>query len=153
MTNSSLLMAILDQSLREFGFKKKSSSWYRSSNDVVQVVNLQRSQYGNQYYFNCGIGIKGLGLPDFPKEQQCHIRFRAASVVPDETRSKIEAIFDLDNDDFLDDERSREALSLVEEVLLPILNRCSSKNGIIDSIKNGVFVRAMIHKDIKDLII
>ena len=47
---------VTQQALDAFGtgaeVLKKSSTWYRSTDEVIQAVNLQKSQYGPSYYVN-----------------------------------------------------------------------------------------------------
>jgi hypothetical protein len=151
MADSKLIKEAINVSLKNSGLKKKSNSWYWSNNDVVQVINLQKSQYGDQYYLNFGIGLIELGISDFPKEQHCHIRFRAAAVVSDELKLKIESALDLESMSMSDEERASDISELIREVILPVFSDCSSKNGVLYSVKRGLFFKAMVHKKIKEL--
>ena len=59
------------------GMARRSSSWYRrTSDEVIQVLNLQRSQFSPRYYVNLGFWLLGLGDNEFPKEFECHVRIR-----------------------------------------------------------------------------
>ena len=66
--------------LRAAGFAKKGDGWYRESDEVLEVFNVQRSQFGGQHYLNYALWLKALGEPVYPKEHQCHIRLRADTV-------------------------------------------------------------------------
>ena len=73
---------------------KHSGSWYRESEDVISVLNLQKSQYSLSYYVNVGFWIKALGEERFPKEHKCHVRVRLGDLVPDRTE-EVTALLDL----------------------------------------------------------
>ncbi|EKO5173772.1 DUF4304 domain-containing protein [Vibrio vulnificus] len=153
MADSKLVKEALGAPLKEAGFKKKSDSWYWSNDEVVLLVNLQKSQYGDQYYVNGGVALKSLGAVDFPKDYHCHIRFRLTAVVSEEESKKIELAFDLENESLSDLQRKEEILRLVKGVALPILKGCSTKSGIAETVKSGRLAKAMIHKQLKDLVI
>ncbi len=60
--------------LKNHGFTKKGSTWYRSNLDAIHVFNIQTSQWSESYLFNAGIYLKALGELPAPLEYQCHIR-------------------------------------------------------------------------------
>lgn len=152
MADSKLVKEALGAPLKEAGFKKKSDSWYWSNDEVVLLVNLQKSQYGDQYYVNGGVALKSLGAAEFPKEHHCHIRFRLTAVVSEEESKEIESVFDLENESLSDQQRKEEISRLVTDVALPILQACSSESGIGETVKSGRLAKAMIHKQVKDLV-
>ena len=69
-------------SLRQAGFVGSGVTRRRYFGPIIQVVNVQGSQWGGGCYVNLGIHVKGLataggGTPtDVPKEYQCIIRTR-----------------------------------------------------------------------------
>lgn len=65
---------------REFGFEHRTSAWYRSINDVVHVIELQRSKWGKSYYLNLAVWVNSLGLEPNPLPRLCHIQCRADKV-------------------------------------------------------------------------
>jgi hypothetical protein len=71
-----------DQFGKEAGLEKKSGSWYGRSDEVISISNLQKSQYGPQYYFNQAFWLRQLGDERFPKENKSHIRARLGSLLP-----------------------------------------------------------------------
>jgi hypothetical protein len=70
--------------LKAMSFKKKARSWWRATEDSIQVVNIQKSSFGPQVYINLGIYIRSLGPELTPPEYRCHIRTRLERVVPEE---------------------------------------------------------------------
>lgn len=152
MADSTLVKEALGAPLIEGGFKRKSDSWYWRNDEVILLVNLQKSQYGDQYYVNCGVALKSLGAVEFPKEHHCHIRFRLTSVVAEEEKKDIESVFDLENGSLSDQQRKDEISRLIRDIVLPIFKECSTRNGIAETIKAGRLAKAMVHKQVKDLI-
>jgi hypothetical protein len=74
---------VFDKFAAGAGFVKKSGSWYRASDEVITVLNLQKSQYGLSCYVNIAFCLRALGAETFPQEQKCHIRFRLEILLPD----------------------------------------------------------------------
>lgn len=135
MTISALMKDVLAVPLKEFGFLKKSNNWYWSNEEVVLVVNLQKSQYGEQYYVNCGVALNVFSDEKFPKEHLCDIRFRLSAVVPKEQREECEAAFNLENSSISDAERLTIATNFFESYGLSILMSCQSLASIADAYK------------------
>lgn len=70
------LSAQIAQPLKALGFTKKSDSWWRQSQDAVQVLNIQKSPFGERIYVNLGIYLKALGTETTPPERRCHVQVR-----------------------------------------------------------------------------
>jgi hypothetical protein len=70
--------------MKSNGYKKKGTTWYKETNEVISVLNLQKSKWGEQVYINFGAFVKQLqdGM-QFPKEYQCHVRFRLEDLIED----------------------------------------------------------------------
>jgi hypothetical protein len=151
MADSKLVKEALAAPLKEAGFKKKSNSWYWSNDEVVLLVNLQKSQYGDQYYVNGGVALKSLGADEFPKEHHCHIRFRLTAVVSEEESKEIESVFNLESESLSEQQRKEEISRLVRDVALPILQGCSTESGIAETVKSGRLSKAMVHKQVKQM--
>lgn len=66
--------------LKARGFKKKGRTWWRDTDDVVQVLNLQQSPFGEQLYVNLGVYLKRLGTEPMPAVNRCHIGVRLERV-------------------------------------------------------------------------
>jgi DNA-directed RNA polymerase subunit H (RpoH/RPB5) len=46
--------------LKQYGFKKERLNWIFENDDIVKVLNLQKSSYAKQIYINIGIVIKAI---------------------------------------------------------------------------------------------
>jgi hypothetical protein len=101
--NAKELAATIDEVLGPAGFEKRKSTWFRHHPETVLVVDLQKSDYGGQFYVNLGIGLRALGLSEWPREEHCHIRVRLERVL---SRADTEnRAFDLEDRSLPDDIR------------------------------------------------
>lgn len=121
----------LEKTLRYYNALYKSGNWYVKKEKIIIVVNLQKSNYGNVFFLNFGIFIKGMQSIDFPKEQFCHIRLRLSEILPS------------DNDMLQE---------MLAEKLNPFLNRLNNIEDVKEMYEEGFFKKAFIHKDIKGLL-
>lgn len=110
------------------GMLKKSGTWYRTSDDVIQAMNLQKSQYGPSYYINIGWWLRSLGDAKFPTDNQWHIGTRLESLTTDRD-SDIKLLLDL-NSGIADDERGQRLRDLLTGELLPVLDQSTSLEGL-----------------------
>ena len=127
------------------GFKKKSSSWYRHAAGVLQLVNLQRSSFGMQFYVNlCFVpdGMEVEGMPT-PKEHKCPIRIRLTSAFP-EQREMIETLFDLEGSNIGDAERLEKLARLTSELILPFLASARDLPSLRQTLTKGAFDKGLV---------
>ncbi len=73
--------------LKASGFTKKSSTWFKKTEEVIFVFNIQTSNWSEYYHFNAGIYIRELGLLESPPLHKCHIHTR----LPDRKYHSVEA--------------------------------------------------------------
>lgn len=151
MAISSLLKDALAAPLRTLGFVKKSNNWYLETEETILVVNLQKSQYGEQYYVNCGVTLKSFGGDPFPKEHLCDIRFRLSSVVPSEKHEECERALNLENNIFSEEERKIAVTKLFELYGLSLLLDCKSIASAASAYKTGRLPDWTVSKKIADL--
>jgi len=91
-----LIKTVFQSVLKDNGFLKKSDGWYYHEMDsCVMVANLQKSNYGEQYYINFGIWWNALGKVSYPKHYQCHVGCRIEELHP-KSEKKVEQLLDLD---------------------------------------------------------
>ena len=130
--------------MKDAGFKKKAFNWYRKIDDVVQVLNIQGSQWSKFMYINLGIYFLDLGSKVQPPAYECHIRERLNGITTD--LSRYNELCDFENT-IPDLQRYQEIAELIQGVALPWLERCSSKEGVKkylqDEKKQGLPVRAI----------
>lgn len=142
MNRRDAVQVAFDQFGKGAGFEKKSGSWYRRTDEVISVSNLQKSQYGPQYYFNQAFWLRQFGDERAPKENKSHIRARLGALLPDEA-DRIDRLLDLDH--LMPDElRIEELVGLLRERLLPIIERGGSVAGLRGLLDEGAFKAAGI---------
>lgn len=66
--------------LKTSGFKKKGRTWWRDRDEVVQVLSLQQSPFGERLYVNLGVYLKRLGSEAMPAVNRCHVSVRLERV-------------------------------------------------------------------------
>jgi len=142
-----LIVTAFEEPLEKAGFRKKSGSWYLDKVDSILVVNLQKSNYGEQFYVNLAVWLRALGSDVFPKEHKCHIRIRLASLVGEE----VTKCFDAQDSTFTDGARARLIRSLMEEHAIPFLRDCSSIKGIRRCLKEGTLENGFVHHQVEEL--
>jgi hypothetical protein len=124
---------VIQMTFDEFGkaasCEKKSGSWYRRSAETIFVLNLQKSQYGLQYYINVGLWLLALEPAEAPKEHHCPIRTRLDNLVSPAEQARLTTLLDLET---LIDEGTRreELLAVLQSILLPTMDACSTLAGL-----------------------
>jgi Domain of unknown function (DUF4304) len=143
------LQLALEDVLSPAGFSSKGDSWFRRMDETVEVVNLQKSQYGRQYYLNYGIWFRALGEESFPKEERCHIRLRAGAIVSSE--AQLGRLLNLESG-VADVERRSEFANLLTREFLPFADACRTVKGIRSHLEAGRLKKAMVHVRAKALL-
>lgn len=129
MSDQNVIQATFDEFAKSAGCSKKSGSWYARSPETIVVLNLQKSQYGPQYYVNVAIWLRALGDVEAPKQNKCHIRTRLTRLVPPDDEKRLAALLDLDNG--VDDSSRRdELLAVLQGHLLTVLKASSTIGGL-----------------------
>lgn len=80
MSANNPLSSTLAAVATDAGFRSASGAWYRDVAVGVQVLELQKSEWGEQYYVNFGIYVRELGSARSPKLHHCHFYTRATSL-------------------------------------------------------------------------
>lgn len=136
------LYLALEDVLAPAGFSRKGDSWFRRTEDVVEVANLQKSQYGHQYYLNYALWLRALGEETFPKEEKCHIRMRAGAIVS--SKAQLDRLLDLETD-AADNERRSEFADLLTSEFMPFAGACRTVKGLRSLLETGRLRKAMVH--------
>jgi Domain of unknown function (DUF4304) len=127
---------------QEAGFEKKSGSWYRRGDEVISISNLQKSQFGAQYFFNQGFWLRQLDDEPFPKSNVAHIAARIEDLLP-EVEERVGELLDLEFE-MPEEQRVDELVGLLNEHLLPLIERGGSIAGLRSMVDDGTFVAAGI---------
>lgn len=152
MNERAILTNAIDNVLGTAGFSRKGASWYLSSPDTVGIVDLQRSDYGKQYYLNIAIWLKNLGDTTTPKEHQCHIRCRATSLTGIDS-SAIQQLFDVQDQSLTDAERTARIEEFICERVLPFIREATSLATLQVAFREGRLPKGcLIHRDARALL-
>src|SRR5438552_17336829 len=128
MSERNVIQRVFDGFGRDTGFEKKSGNWYRRGEEVIAVSNLQKSQYAPRYYFNQGFWLRELGWERYPKPNECHVRLRLEGLLPT-AEVRINELLDLERE-MSDEQRMLELRALLDEELLPLIERGSTVDGL-----------------------
>ncbi len=133
MTTVADLIEAISAVVTPAGFARRRTSWYWQTDDVIQVVNLQKSRWGNQYYLNFGVWLLPLGKSKAPLESKCHIRWR----IDELPRARRTAeLLDLERP-LPDAERSAKLRRIMQSVFLRFSQQCASCAGLKQLWKSG----------------
>ncbi|RLE23550.1 MAG: hypothetical protein DRJ65_11625 [Acidobacteria bacterium] len=135
---------LLKPCLKHAGFSKKAATWYRCTENTIQVVNLQGSQWSKIFFINLGVYLRSLGSSKQPAEYDCHIRTRLSQIV--RNRYRLSELLDAHSVDFRAIDRSDLPTILVMHAL-PWLEKCSTKEGCAEEIAAR---RCMVRKNVQD---
>lgn len=135
------------------GFQKHSDSWYRRLPDLIQILNLQKSQYGDQYYLNVGIYIPSIGAANsqWPKEHQCHVRARAKTLVSEQSNdiARFESAMDLEDSSMSSDVREQAIEAFLNEHVGSFFDSVANLEDLRRLIHSGGLSNALVHKELK----
>jgi len=136
--------------LRETGFKVRTNTWHKQCQDTILVVNLQKSQWGPQYYINLAVWVKQLGDASTPKEYQCHIRQRATDL-PDKRAKTLERALDLEDESMSIEQREACIDELMRESAIPFLESLSTLEGIRSALEAQKLKGCFVNRQLKEL--
>lgn len=126
------------------GFTPRGSIAHRHTNELIQVIELQRSRYGRIYYVNVGIALKSLGATNLPREEQCHIRVRLTNLVADRA-DELTRCLDLEQP--IDPaQRISQLEAIAGEPLREFSTKTSGMEGLRAIYRSGVLRGAFVHR-------
>lgn len=123
--NTKDLEDVIDSVLSPIGFRRRARTWYKINEDTISLLNLQKSQWGGQYYVNLGVYLSDLGRAKYPPEHQAHIRVRLSAITGEDT-SALDAALDLERKEIGMKERHSVIARVVTAVAIPFLGERST---------------------------
>ena len=129
MIDSKALAKALNEELRPIGFYKKGLTWYLRKEEVIAVLNLQKSNYDGTFFINLGFWLRQIEDIQNPKAEQCHVLSRSEELWPEETRSIIEQQSE-DNACATGICQITEIRQFVREKIIPLLSQGSTLAGL-----------------------
>jgi hypothetical protein len=124
------LIKSLDDFIKTYGFKKKGSDWYLSTDEIIKIISLQKSSYGNYYYLNYGFQIKEL----LEKHPDKHISYGLGSLNEIENE-RIKMLLNLEEDVSID-MRLAELKFWIEKKIIKELRSINTENDLKNYLKN-----------------
>lgn len=150
MMESRQLTKLCGNILSEATFDRKGKCWYKRANDLIALVDLQKSNYSNLYFINLGFFLLNLGSKDYPKEHECHVRIRAEKLFP-VLCPAIDEAFNLDSTKLCDQERQGRIEDIFRGYIVPFCETNCVFNNLRDSYFEGRFMGGMVHRRAKEL--
>jgi len=160
------LEKLLTALLRPEGFQRDGRNWRLDLPDLVQVVHLQRSRWGENFYVNAGVFIRALKDAPLrvrnerkPNIVECHFRvrledlFEGPHVPPKKISAEQARLYDLLTLDMpgIDPEtRETELRSMIEQRMLPFLTLCRTEVGILSAIQRNLAPQHMLYWPLRD---
>jgi hypothetical protein len=128
--------------LKPLGFKKKTNNFYLQLETLGQIINVQKSAYGNKdsirFTINTGIFVpeywvafynySNKGLPDNPTESECLIRKRIG-----ELRNQLDTWYDI-NDRTDEQQLISEMQKNLTDFILPYFQRFNSTEKMLQEL-------------------
>ena len=145
------IVAAVGAQLRPLGFRKNARSWCLENPETLLFVNVQKSQFGNQFYLNCSVVFRSISTVDRPKEYHGDIRFRLESVLSPSEADLCVELLNLENGLFSDEERQAKFADLVDRAL-PLLLRCRSEASAAEALASKALPEWMLSQVGLDLL-
>jgi hypothetical protein len=130
MVQPNVLSETIGRVLKPAGFKRTASTWFLENAEVFQVVNLQKSSFGRQYYVNVALWLKTLGHVDVPKAHQCQVQCRWGALIPEPDAKDLATLLDLEDASVGESERAAKVSHLLEAFVLPFFAGVSTLSGL-----------------------
>jgi hypothetical protein len=116
-------------------------AWYRRTEDVISVCD-SKVAIRTAVLRESRLWLRELAEERFPSSRACHIILRLETLVPEE-RGRIARLLDLEQD-IPDEQRTDELVSLLNDRILPAINRGSSVQGLREMVEDGTLASAGI---------
>jgi hypothetical protein len=148
--NKSVLESAIDRQLAARGWRRRGSSWYAETTESISAINLQKSQWGGQFYLNIGLYYRALGDERFPEEHKLHLRGRLSSIT-EASRLDLDTVLDLEQP-LPDEERTRSLEAAVLEVAVPYLEARSHLSEVARLSKAESLGPLVVSRGLRELI-
>jgi hypothetical protein len=135
----------------EIGFSKKAEYYYRSHKDLLHVIGLRKSRWGDYYSIWLGVSIKAINNWEYPQIHKCHVQCCAEHFVED--RNALLAA--LNEEDYwkTDADSRRDILKLaLTSSLFYFFNQTDTLDGLRHYILNGGNAMLAVNVAAKDFL-
>jgi len=131
---------------KENGFERAYEGWFKESPEVILVLDLQKSNFGNYYYLNIKLFIQGTFGNVYSKSKQL-VKTDGGDIFlrhPDNYSN----LLDLDAP-FSDIDRKAGLRNMFNDFIVPFSNKSSTKEGIKELHKNEqLFILPAVNEEL-----
>jgi hypothetical protein len=146
--------AVFASLLLPLGYANVKNMFFRRIGDVFSIVELQKSDWGGNYYVNLGVFVdEGGHLPQPPPIHKAHLQQRLESkfFIPQAVRETLVPALNLEVP-MRAAERSAVISNALEQYVIPYLNSISTIEGIADYISPDRGNVAFVTLKLRDII-
>lgn len=151
VTRREPVQATFDEFGAKLGLEKRARTWYRRSPDVVSILNLQKSQWGAQYYVNVAFWFTALGAEEYPNEREAHVRSRLDALLGQADAAELTAFLDLDAP-IRETERIAGLLRVLDGELAPLFETFTSVAAFKSPAGRELLMRALVRREAQPLV-
>jgi hypothetical protein len=129
IANGKELYKFLDSIFIPNGYIRKKDTYYKHTEECICYFTIGKSPFGGRYDHAMGGFYKPIyeGGSDFPPYHKDHLRYSLEFLT---NKEMVRNIFDLEKNDFKENEREHLIRELIELYVLPFLDDISSREGI-----------------------
>ncbi len=131
--------------LKALGFRKQSRTWWKTGENTIQVVNIQKGPSGERLYVNLGVYVRQLGQETTPAQHHCHIQARLEQVAAERYWNGIVSAES-------ETTPSRELIAAVLTDGIAWLDQVSTIDGIRSYIRSGGSNKGMVVASVRELV-
>ena len=158
--NSTEFKKGLDRVFRSLGFQRAAKAFARTGGDVLTLVALQKSSYGDKYWINVGFWLEQLGGSRPNRVERTHLNYRLDSLFPEHAETIVTA-GDLEEPDqpriLVGDRKERQQRRAYEELLHlftsafdPELRLLGTEEGLRKAMREGRLERGLVRKEARE---
>ncbi|CUA80830.1 Domain of unknown function (DUF4304) [Anoxybacillus suryakundensis] len=119
----------LDELFKAHSFKKKGTQWSFSNDEIIKIIKLSKSNYGNYYHIDYGFIIKNLELGRLVM----HIYHRLSSLDQGES-IRIKELLDFEIP-IPDEDRKNELKKFIEREIFGMFNKIHTEEDLLMELK------------------
>lgn len=132
--------------LRPEGFRRHGRRWIADFSEVIEIVDLQRSQWSNMFYLNVGALVKAIGGEPWeirdrtnPRSWESHYCIRLENLIPEEPIppakitpqvERMHQLLNLEDPRVSPGQRGSELSAIIEQRLIPFLRMSKDAAGL-----------------------
>jgi hypothetical protein len=131
---------------KENGFERAYEGWFKEFSEIIQVLDLQKSNYGSYYYLNVKLFIQGAFGRKYVKSKQL-VKIDGGDIFlrqPDNYSNLLDLDAPLESSD-----RKEGLKKMFNDFIIPFSNKTNTKEGIKELYKNGeLFILPALKKSL-----